>query len=383
MTEPMVGLEDVVIATSTICFIDGDKGILAYRGYAVNDLAEKSSYGETAYLLLYGHLPTSGELKTFLQEVRRQRVIPDVVLNILRQMPVSTNPMAWLRTAVSALSGTDPDAEDNSEVANFRKAVRLTGQLSTLVAAIDRVRKGKPIVPPDPSLDIADNFLYMLTGKKPDELAHRALDMAMILQADHELNASTFAARVTVSTLSDMHSGVTSAIGTLKGPLHGGANQAVMEMLKTIGAVDKVEAWLQDQLAAKKKIMGFGHRVYTVFDPRAAVLKVKARELSQKMGPAKWFEMSEIIEKYMIANKKINPNLDFYSATVFHYLGIDTDLYPLIFAMSRIIGWCTHIIEQFQTNRLIRPLTQYAGESNLKYVPITQRSGVSPISTKA
>lgn len=374
MAEPLVGLEDVVIATSTICFIDGDKGILRYRGYNANELAEKSTYEETAYLLLYGHLPTAGQLKAFKKELAGQRALPPGLLELLQRVPSKTNAMAWLRTAVSALSGFDEEAEDNSEPANVRKAVRLTAQLATLVAVIDRLRKGQAPVAPDPKLDHAANFLYMLTGKKPDELSRKSLDIAMILQADHELNASTFAARVTVSTLSDLYSAVTSAVGTLKGPLHGGANQAVMEMLKKIESVENAEPWLREQLAAKKKIMGFGHRVYTVFDPRAAVLKVKSRELSEKIGPAKWFAMSEVLEKIMIAEKKINPNLDFYSATVFNYLGIDIDLYPLIFAMSRIVGWCTHIIEQFQSNKLIRPLTRYEGQPELAYTAIGKRS---------
>lgn len=373
MTEPLVGLEDVVIATSTICFIDGEKGILSYRGYLANELAEHSTYEEIAYLLLHGQLPNAAQLKAFQTELRSQRAIPEGALEILKRIPAKSNAMSWLRTAVSALSAFDVDAEDNGEAANKRKAVRLTAQTATLVAAIDRVRKGLAPIAPDPSLDHSANFLYMLSGKKPDDLSRRALDMALILQADHELNASTFAGRVTVSTLSDMHSGVTSAVGTLKGPLHGGANQAVMEMLLKVGSLDKVDSWLAEQLAAKKKIMGFGHRVYTVFDPRAAVLKKMSQELSVKVGPSKWFEMSEKIEKAVIGQKKINPNLDFYSATVYHYLGIDTDLYTLIFAMSRMIGWCTHIIEQLNNNRLIRPLTQYAGPQNLRYTPIAQR----------
>jgi len=373
MAEPMVGLEDVVIATSTICFIDGEKGILSYRGYLANELAVHSNYEETAYLLLNGQLPTAAQLKAFQSDFRAQRTIPDGVLEILKRVPPKSNTMSWLRTAVSALSAFDSEAEDNSEAANRRKAIRLTAVTASLVAAIDRVRKGLPLVAPDPSLDHAANFLYMLSGKKPDELSRRALDMAMILQADHDLNASTFAGRVTVSTLSDMHSGVTSAIGALKGPLHGGANQAVMDMLRKIGSLDKVDSWLAEQFAAKKKIMGFGHRVYTVFDPRAAVLKKMGKDLSIKVGPAKWFEMSEKIEQAVISQKKINPNLDFYSATVYDYLGIDMDLYTLIFGMSRMIGWCTHIIEQLNHNRLIRPLTQYEGPQGLTYKPINQR----------
>jgi citrate synthase len=373
MPEPLNGLEDVVITTSSICFIDGDKGILRYRGYNANELAEKSTYEETAYLLVYGQLPDAAQLAAYQAELRTDRDIPSQLLKIVQSIPNTADPMAWLRTAVSALSAFDPESEDNSEPANLRKTVRLTAQLATLAAAIERIRKNKPVIAPDSSLDHATNFLYMITGKKPDELSRKALDMALILQADHELNASTFAARVTTSTLSDMYSAVTSAIGTLKGPLHGGANQRVMEMLEKIGTPDKAEAFLREQLSAKKKIMGFGHRVYTTFDPRAAVLKQKSKELSQKVGPAKWYEMSEIIEKIMISEKSINPNLDFYSATVFRYLNIDTDLYPVIFAISRIVGWCTHIMEQYKNNRLIRPLSQYTGPQELKYEPMATR----------
>lgn len=378
MAEPLVGLEDVVIANSSICFIDGDKGILRYRGYDVNELAEKSSYEETAYLLLYGHLPLAAELKEFIESLRKNRQVPEGALAILRAIPPKTDGMAWLRTAVSALAAFDPEAEDNSEGANIRKTIRMTAQLSTLVAAIARVHKGQSIIAPDLELDHAGNFLYMLTGKKPDELSRRAMDIALILQADHELNASTFAGRVTVSTLSDIYSGVTSAIGTLKGPLHGGANQKVMEMLEKIGTPENVAPWLRDQLAAKKKIMGFGHRVYTTVDPRAAILKQMSKELSLKVGPAKWYQMSEMMQDIIIREKKLNPNLDFYSATVYRYLDVDIELFPLIFAMSRVIGWGTHFIEQYRNNRLIRPMTNYTGPQGLKYQPIASRPSQAP-----
>ena len=375
MSEPLVGLEDVVIANSSICFIDGDKGILRYRGYDVNELAEKSSYEETAYLLLYGQLPLAAQLQEFSQALKKNRPVPEGALGILKAMiPVRTDAMAWLRTCVSALAAFDAEAEDNSEPANIRKTIRMTAQLTTLVAAIARVRKGQAIIAPDLELDHAGNFLYMLTGKKPDALSRRAMDIALILQADHELNASTFAGRVTVSTLSDIYSGVTSAIGTLKGPLHGGANQRVMEMLEKIGTPENVEPWVREQLAAKKKIMGFGHRVYTTVDPRAAILKVMSQELSRKVGPAKWYQMSDMMQEMIVREKKLNPNLDFYSATVYRYLNIDIELFPLIFAMSRVVGWCTHFIEQYRTNRLIRPMTNYTGPQGLKYQPIAGRS---------
>ena len=377
MSEPLVGLEDVVIANSSICFIDGDKGILRYRGYDVNELAEKSSYEESAYLLLYGQLPLAAQLEEFSQALKKNRQVPDGVLAILKSLPTTTDGMAWLRTCVSALAAFDSEAEDNGEPANIRKTIRMTAQLSTLVAAIARVRKGQAIIAPDDQLDHAGNFLYMLTGKKPDELSRRAMDIALILQADHELNASTFAGRVTVSTLSDIYSGVTSAIGTLKGPLHGGANQKVMEMLEKIGTPEKVEPWLREQLAAKKKIMGFGHRVYTTVDPRAAILKQMSKELSQKVGPAKWYQMSEMMQDMIIREKKLNPNLDFYSASVYTYLHIDIELFPMIFAMSRVVGWCTHFIEQYRNNRLIRPMTNYTGPQGLKYQPVAARTAQS------
>jgi citrate synthase len=377
VTEPLLGLEDVVIATSSICFIDGEKGILRYRGYDVGELAEKSNYEETAYLLIYGQLPTTAQLAAFQGELHKNRAIPADLIRLLQSIPKTTDPMAWLRTGVSALASFDPEAEDNSEPANMRKTIRLIAQLSTVAAVVARTAAGQAVVAPDSSLDHAANFLYMVTGQKPQELSRKAMDMALILQADHELNASTFAARVTCSTLSDIYSAVTSAVGTLKGPLHGGANQRVMEMIEKIGTPDKAEAYVREQLAAKKKIMGFGHRVYTTFDPRAAVLKQKALELSQKVGPAKWYEISQVIEKIMINEKKINPNLDFYSATVFRYLGIETNLYPVIFAISRIVGWCTHIMEQYRNNRLIRPLSQYTGPQGLKYEPLAARQAAA------
>ncbi len=370
---PLAGLEDVVITTSTICFIDGEKGILRYRGYDVHELAEKSTYEEVSYLLIYGVLPTADQLKAFSQELAKNRAIPEGLITILKAMPPTTDPMAWLRTGVSALAGFDPEAEDNSEVANLRKTIRLTAQVATITAALERIRKKQPVIAPDASLDHAGNFLYMLSGEKPDELSRRAMDICLILQADHELNASTFAGRVTVSTLSDIYSGATSAVGTLKGPLHGGANQRVMEMLEKIGTADKAEAYLREQLAAKKKVMGFGHRVYTTVDPRAAILKQMSQELSQKIGPAKWYEMSEVLQRIMLKEKNINPNLDFYSASVYQYLNINIDLFPLIFAASRIVGWCTHFMEQLKNNRLIRPLTDYKGPQNLKYVPLVER----------
>jgi citrate synthase len=379
MNEPLVGLEDVVVAASAITFIDGDQGILRYRGYDVNELAEKSNYEEVAYLLIFGHLPTEAAFEAFKKEKRSYRPLPADFLKILSSLPPKMDPMAWLRTAASALEAYNPDPENIGETANIRRTLRLTAQFATMTAAIERTRKGKPVIAPDLTLDHASNFLYMLTGKKPDDLSRRAMDIALILQADHELNASTFAGRVTVSTLSDMYSAATTAVGTLKGPLHGGANQRVMEMLDKIGSVSNVEPFVKQQLAEKKKVMGFGHRVYTNVDPRAAILKQMARELSEKIGPAKWYEMSEVMEGIMMREKKLNPNLDFYSASVYRYLGIDTDVFPMIFATSRIVGWCTHFMEQYANNRLIRPLTQYTGPQWLKYEAINRRK--EPVET--
>ena len=384
MNEPLIGLEDVVIANSSICYIDGEKGVLQYRGYNASDLAEKSNYEEVCYLLLYGRLPSSAEFDEFKHDLRHLRHLPKNFLTEMERFPPASNAMARLRTLVSMLEAYDPEGESITEPANVRRTIRLTAQLSVLAASIERVRKGLPFIEPDDNLDHAANFLYMLTGKKPSETSRRAMDMALILQADHELNASTFAGRVTVSTMSDMYSAVVSAIGTLKGPLHGGANKAVMEMLEEIGTTENVEPYLKARLAAKKKIMGFGHRVYTTLDPRAAVLKEMSKKLSVEVGPAKWFEMSDKIQKIMSSEKKINANLDFYSATVFHYLGIGTDMFPVLFAISRIVGWCTHFVEQYNNNRLIRPLTHYTGNRDLAYVPVKDRKpqsapGLSPV----
>src|ERR1019366_7745679 len=373
MNEPLVGLEDVVVAASAITFIDGDQGILRYRGYDVSELAEKPTYEEVAYLLIFGRLPTQSEYDVFIKEKRSYRPLPPEFVKLLASLPPKMDAMAWLRTGVSALEAYNPDPENIGETFNLRRTFRLTAQFATITAVIDRIRKGKPVVAPDLTLDHASNFLYMLTGKKPDALSRRAMDIALILQADHELNASTFAGRVTVSTLSDMYSAVTTAVGTLKGPLHGGANQRVMEMLDKVGSVANVEPFIKKQLLEKKKIMGFGHRVYTNMDPRAAILKQMARELSEKVGPSKWYEMSEAMEVILLREKKLNPNLDFYSASVYRYLGIDTDLFPMIFATSRVVGWCTHFMEQYANNRLIRPLTHYTGPQWLKYEAIDRR----------
>src|SRR5438045_9194257 len=372
-TQPAKGLEGVVATTSSICYIDGEQGVLAYRGIDIHELADNANFEETCNLLWFGKLPTRNELKDLRERLARERHLDPAIINLLQTAPKTITPMDVLRTAVSALSFYDPDQKSNDHEANVNKAIRLTSQIAMIVAAYDRIRKGKNVVEPDRSLSHAANFLLMLNGTRPSATAERALDIALILHADHELNASTFAARVTASTLSDMHSAVTSAIGALKGPLHGGANEQVMKMLLEIQTVDRVEAYLHNLLAQKKKVMGFGHRVYHTEDPRAAVLRKMSEELGRRNGNLKWFEISRKIEDLMIREKKINANVDFYSASAYYVLGIPVDLYPLVFAASRIAGWTAHVLEQYANNKLIRPLAEYVGPSNLKYVPIDQR----------
>jgi len=370
------GLQDVVAATSSICFIDGDRGVLSYRGIDIHELAQKSTFEEVCYLLWFGKLPNRKELDRLTEDLSRNRTVPEEVFHLMRLLPRDANPMDVLRTAVSALSFYDPDRDANPSdaEANLRKAYRLTGQIAAIVAATDRFRKEQDTVPPDSSLKHAANFVYMLTGKKPSPTAEKAFDVALILHADHELNASTFAGRVTAATLSDIHSAVTSAIGTLKGPLHGGANIDVMRMLIEIGEVSKVEPFLKSALASKKKISGFGHRVYHTEDPRATHLRKMSRDLCESSGNGKWFEMSRIIEETMKREKNINANVDFYSATVYYTLGIAVDLYTAIFAVSRISGWTAHILEQLGNNRLIRPRAEYLGPKYpASYVPMAER----------
>jgi citrate synthase len=369
------GLEGIVATTSSICWIDGDAGVLAYRGIDIHKLAEQSNFEETTYLLWNGRLPKAAELDAFRKELAKARVLDPKIVELLRSFPKDVTPMEVLRTAVSALSCYDPDEKDNSHAANLRKSFRLTAQIAMLVAIYDRVRKGKPLVDADPSLSHAGNFLWMLNGEKPSETATRTMDVALILHADHELNASTFAARVIAATLSDIHSAITGAIGALKGPLHGGANEAVMRMLFSIDkngedAVEHVKA----MLAAKKKISGFGHRVYHTEDPRATHLRRMSEALSKSAKNTKWFDMSRAIEKYINAEKKLNANVDFYSASTYTTLGIDIDLFTPIFAVSRISGWAAHVIEQHDDNRLIRPRADYIGaEYPAEYTPIDKR----------
>ncbi len=369
------GLEGVVATTSKICYIDGDRGVLAYRGIDIHELADHSTFEETCYLLWFGKLPTRAELKDLQGKLAEARRIDPAIIEFLRTAPKNALPMDVLRTSVSALSFYDPEDRKNDHDANVHKAIRLTSQIAMIVAAYDRIRKGQAVVDPDRTLSHAANFLLQLNGKKPSTTAERALDIALILHADHELNASTFAARVTAATLSDMHSAITSAIGALKGPLHGGANEAVFTILMAIDASgsDPVN-YIKDMLASKKKVPGFGHRVYHTEDPRATHLRVMSRDLGRASGQNKWFDMSEKIEKFVKAEKKLNANVDFYSASTYHTLGIDLDLFTPIFAISRISGWAAHVIEQLDDNRLIRPRADYLGpEYPSPYIPIDQR----------
>src|SRR5246127_163813 len=356
------GLEGIVATTSSICWIDGDAGVLAYRGIDIHKLAEQSNFEETTYLLWNGRLPKAAELDAFRKELAKARVLDPKIIELLRSFPKDVTPMEVLRTAVSALSCYDADEGDNSHDANLRKSFRLTSQIAMLVALYDRVRKGRPLVEADPSLSHAGNFLWMLNGEKPSDTATRTMDIALILHADHELNASTFAARVIAATLSDIHSAITGAIGALKGPLHGGANEGVMRLLHTI---DKAGAepvdYVRNMLNAKQKISGFGHRVYKTEDPRATHLRRMSEQLGKDAGQPKWFEMSRAIELYINKDKKLNANVDFYSASTYATLGIDIDLYTPIFAISRMAGWAAHVIEQLDDNRLIRPRADYIG----------------------
>jgi citrate synthase len=369
------GLEDVVVSTTDICFIDGREGRLVYRGFDVNDLVEHSTFEEVVYLLWHGALPTRKELDAHVKALgsTANRKLPPKLVAILRQFPKKTTPMEILRTGVSALSAFDPDASDNSREASVRKAIRLTAQMPTLVAAWERIRRGRPLVAPNPRLGLAANFLYMLTGKKPTDLAVKTFDVALILHADHEFNASTFAARVTAATLSDMHSAIVSAIGALKGPLHGGANEQVMLMVEKIGTPARAETWIRKAIADKARIMGFGHRVYRVEDPRAKHLRRLATELGEQAGDTSSVEIIDTVARVITDEKKIYPNVDLFSGAAYKTMGIATDQFTPIFAMSRVAGWAAHVLEQHGNNRLIRPRGEYTGPTHATYVPLDRR----------
>jgi citrate synthase len=369
------GLEGVIAANSGICWIDGEAGVLSYRGIDIHELAVHSTFEETTYLLWNGILPNRLELREFSSQLAMSRSLDQRIVEMIKSFPREASPMEVLRTAVSALSFYDADEKDNSHDANVRKAYNLTAQIAMIVAIYDRVRKGKEIVGPDRSLSHAGNFLWMLNGEKPSETATKTMDLALVLHAEHELNASTFAARVIAATLSDIHSAITGALGALKGPLHGGANEGVMRLLLAIdkAGADPVE-YVKNMLAAKQKIMGFGHRVYKTEDPRATHLRRMSEQLGRDSGKPKWYEMSRAIELYINQDKRLNANVDFYSASTYATLGIDIDLYTPIFAISRIAGWAAHVIEQLDDNRLIRPRAEYIGPVYPSpYVPLDER----------
>jgi citrate synthase len=367
------GLEGVVAAPSEICFIDGVAGRLVYRGYEIGDLVEQTTFEEVAYLLWNGELPNAAQLAAVRREIGGQHAVPGYAMQILRALPRGTEPMDALRTVVSALGATDPDLNNNTPEGNLRKAVRLTAQLPTVVAAFHRIRSDREVVEADPGLSVAGNFLLMLTGRRPNETLERVMDAALILHAEHGFNASTFAARVTAATLADMHAAVTAAIAALKGPLHGGANQEVMELLLQWRNADEAEAKIRQMLAEKKKVPGFGHRVYKTFDPRATFLRKMSRQLGEAAGNTTWYEMSERLIPVLKDEKNLNPNVDFFSASAYYAMGIPLDLFTPIFAIARVAGWSAHVMEQHRNNRIIRPQDHYLGPMDKKVVAIEQR----------
>lgn len=365
------GLEGVVAVTSEISSIID--GVLTYRGINIDDLADNASFEEVLYLLWHGDLPNRTQLNQLRDQLSRYSDIPEEIVSQMKSYPKTANTMAVLRSVVSALSLYDEQADDISRDANMEKAIKLTAQLPVLITAYNHYRHGRERVKPNPDYSFAQNFLYMLNGEEPTDVAVQAFNKALVLHADHELNASTFSARVTTATLSDMYSAVTSAIGTLKGPLHGGANEQVMAMLEEIGTVDNAETYIKRKLDAKEKIMGFGHRVYKDGDPRARHLQQMSRQLAEQKGDTKWYDLSVKIEQIVEREKGLKPNVDFYSASVYTYLGLPRDLFTPIFAMSRISGWTAHILEQYDNNRLIRPRAEYTGQGNRPYVPLEER----------
>ena len=367
------GLRGVVAASTAIGDVDGERGILIYEGINIHDLAQHSTFEEVTYLLWNGRLPTRSELEEFRRAITCCMDLPPKLVEMMRQFPRDAEPMDTLRTAVSALDFYDRSARDTSREASIRTATRMLAQLPTMVATGARLRQGLEPVRPNPELNIATNFLYMLKGEMPSEDDARIFDVCLVLHADHELNASTFTARVVAATLCDIYGAVTAAIAALSGPLHGGANTNVMKMLLEIGELDKAEDYINSALAAKQKIMGFGHAVYRTEDPRATHLRRFSKELGERMGDTKWYDMSRKVEETVMREKGLYPNVDFYSASTYYMMGIPLDLYTPIFAISRISGWTGHILEQYANNRLIRPRAEYTGPRNLPYVPVDER----------
>ena len=370
------GLEDVVATSSAICYLDGDRGVLAYCGYDIHDLAQSATFEEVCFLLWHRRLPTRAELGDLQSQLAAGRPLKEPIIRLMRSLP-PVNGMDALRTVTSSLAHHESDVDETSAAAQYRKAVRLTAQIGSIVATWGRLQAGGGPIAPDPAMGHAANFLYMLTGERPNSTAIRAFDVALTLHADHELNASTFAGRVAAATLTDIYSAVVAAIGTLKGPLHGGANAEVMKMLLELGQTasgDRVDDFVRGKLARKEKIPGFGHRVYKTEDPRATHLRQMSRELGKRGGNTAWFDMSQRIEALVKGEKKLNPNVDFYSASTYYALGIPIDLYTPIFAVSRISGWSAHILEQYANNRLIRPRADYTGPSYpQRFIPLEQR----------
>jgi citrate synthase len=370
------GLEDIVATSSAICYLDGERGVLAYCGHDIHELATNATFEEVCYLLWHRRLPTRAELGDLQSQLASARALPEPIIRLMRSLP-PVDGMDALRTLTSALAHYDAEAGDPAPRANYRKAVRLTAQIGSIVATWGRMQAGGGPIAPDPVMGHAANFLYMLTGERPNSTAIRAFDVALTLHADHELNASTFAGRVAAATLTDIYSAVVAAIGTLKGPLHGGANAEVMKLLLDLGqdaTAERVEDAIRAKLARKEKIPGFGHRVYTTEDPRATHLRQMSRDLGKRAGNTAWFDMSQRIEALVKAEKQLNPNVDFYSASTYYTLGIAIDLYTPIFAVSRISGWTAHILEQYANNRLIRPRADYTGPAYpQRFVPLDQR----------
>ncbi len=367
------GLRGVAAATSSISDVNGEKGELIYQGYNIHDLANNATFEEVVFLLWNKRLPNADELSQLEQSLRAAYEIPAELIALMKQFPREADPIDVLRTAVSALEFYDSNSRDISRETSLKTAIRLTAQFPTLVAAAERIRNGAEPIAPDASLNIAANFLYMLKGEKPSEREARIFDVCLILHADHELNASTFTARVVAGTLADMYAAITAAIGALSGPLHGGANTAVMKTLLEIGTVENVEPFIRQALSAKRKMMGFGHAVYKTEDPRATHLRRFSKEIAESAGDSKWYEMSRKVEEVMMSEKGLYPNVDFYSASTYYMMGIPLDLYTPIFAVSRISGWTGHVLEQYADNKLIRPRAEYIGARDLPWIPMNER----------
>ncbi len=367
------GLEGVIAGTTTISHVNPERNSLMYRGYDIRDLVQHASYEEVAFLLIKGHLPSRAEYGEFCDLLKKERTLPEALVQHFKLFPKNGTPMDLLRAGADILAQHDPDKDDDSHEANVRKAIRLVAKFPAIIAWSYRITRGQDVVPPDNSLGHGENFLYMLLGKKPDAYVAQVFDKTLICYADHGFNASTFASRVTVSTLSDIYSGTVSAIGALKGPLHGGANEEAMKMLQEIGTVEGAEGWVLDALATKKKIMGFGHREYKTGDPRAAILTEMAPEVSERLGDTKWFRIASIVEEVMRREKNIVPNVDFPTSYLYYLMGLPLEIYTPIFALARVAGWTAHMIEQLDNNRLIRPKALYEGPQHVEYVPMDQR----------